>query len=402
MAFSMSRIQPFRDLIFTSAIFISILAITASSTPVSTPSFKKLANAVFPRNDISDYGNTTDSALHLEPRTYKLSLPWWTQLVGAGIDFCTAFWTVTFAWEMRGSGKPRTGWYKVVQKFFGKSVVFVQTFSGFVHLAINSSRKDGWSIVQRPGGKDFVALFLGACDLWNKTNLENRRTLLPLAWANCLLALLLLIIFSLPVVGSGPVFQAWAPGCSYVLNSGNGTTGSGPYNTATCSTWNWGDVSVDLFAVNQTVANQFTCATEYELGLGRNGMESQRIMSYFSWFYVFVIVLLLVGTAIVQIKAPIQDDEYRAVPLVGKVMFWAIFITLAYGAVWVGISYLIQSQGFNASVVTCTNIANSTLGLQTFNNATCTCVDIHRSLILPIKTVIEGDSSALSRLISNF
>jgi hypothetical protein len=77
-------------------------------------------------------------------------------------------------------------------------------------------------------------------------------------------------------------------------------------------------VSVDLFAVNQTVANQFTCATEYELGLGRNGMESQRIMSYFSWFYVFVIVLLLVGTAIVQIKAPIQDDEYRAVPLVGK------------------------------------------------------------------------------------
>jgi hypothetical protein len=136
----MSRIQTFRDLIFTSAIFISILAITASSTPVSTPSFKKLANAVFPRNDISDYGNTTDNALHLEPRTYKLSLPWWTQLVGAGIDFCTAFWTVTFAWEMRGSGKPRTGWYKVVQKFFGKSVVFVQTFSGFVHLAINSSK----------------------------------------------------------------------------------------------------------------------------------------------------------------------------------------------------------------------------------------------------------------------
>jgi len=47
-------------------------------------------------------------------------------------------------------------------------------------------------------------------------------------------------------------------------------------------------------------------------------MESQRIMSYFSWFYVFVIVLLLAGTALVQIKAPIQDDEYRAVPLVGE------------------------------------------------------------------------------------
>ena len=83
-------------------------------------------------------------------------------------------------------------------------------------------------------------------------------------------------------------------------------------------------------------------------------------------------------------------------------MFWAIFISLAYGAIWVGIAYLIQSQGFNAAVVVCPDIANSTSGAQTFNNATCTCVDIHRQLIMPIKTVLEGDSSALSRLISNF
>ncbi|KAE9366567.1 hypothetical protein N431DRAFT_445288 [Stipitochalara longipes BDJ] len=391
MAFSMSLIQPFRDLIFTSAIFISILALTASSTPVSPPSFEKLVNTISPRNAISDYGNTTDTVLHIEPKTYKLTLPWWTQLVGVVGDFLMAFYTVTFAWEKRGSGKPRAGLIKVIHKFASKSYLFVQTFAGFVHLAINSGRDDGWSIVQRPGGKDFVALFLGACDLWNKTNLENRRTLLPLAWANCLLALVLLVIFSLPVISSGPVFQAWAPGCSYVLNSGNGTTGSGPYNTATCSTF-WGNGLEQPFTFNQSIASQFTCATEYELSLGRNGMESQRIMSYFSWFYVFVIVLLLIGTAIVQIRTPIQDDEYRAVPLVA----------LAYGGIWVGITYMIQSQAFNAAVVVCPDIANSTSGLQTLNNATCTCVDIHRQLILPIKTVLEGDSSALSRLISNF
>ena len=113
-----------------------------------------------------------------------------------------------------------------------------------------------------------------------------------------------------------------------MLNSGNGTTGSGPYNTATCSTFNWGigsEYLVNPSNANQSSANQFTCATEYELGLGRNGMESQKIMSYFSWFYVFVIVLLLVGTAIVQIRTPIQDDEYRAVPLVGKFPFLASF-----------------------------------------------------------------------------
>jgi hypothetical protein len=124
MAFSMSRIQPFRDLLFTSAIFISALAFTASSTPVA-PSFQKLTRTVFPRNQISDYGNTTETVLHLEPKTCKLFLPWWTQLVGAGIDFCLALYTVTFAWEKRGAGTPRSGWIKI---------------AGLIHLAANSRK----------------------------------------------------------------------------------------------------------------------------------------------------------------------------------------------------------------------------------------------------------------------
>lgn len=138
MAFSLSRTQPFRDLIFTCAIFIAILAATASSTPLSPPSFSKLVGTVFSRNDIIDYGNTTDTALHLVPKTFKLTLPWWTSLVGASKDFVTAFWTVTFAWEKRGSGKPRSGWIRVFKKFASKSMLFIQTFAGFVHLAINS------------------------------------------------------------------------------------------------------------------------------------------------------------------------------------------------------------------------------------------------------------------------
>ena len=86
----------------------------------------------------------------------------------------------------------------------------------------------------------------------------------------------------------------------------------------------------------------------------------------------------------------------------GWVMFWAILISLAYGGIWTGLGYMVQSQGFNAAVIVCPDIANSTAGVQTFTNTTCTCVDIHRQLILPLKTVIAGDSSALSRLVSNF
>ena len=83
-------------------------------------------------------------------------------------------------------------------------------------------------------------------------------------------------------------------------------------------------------------------------------------------------------------------------------MRWTIMLAAIYAAVWIGIAYLIQSEDFKASVVVCPSISNSTLGPQVLNNNTCTCVDIQRPLMLPIKTVLDGDSSALSRLISNF
>lgn len=83
-------------------------------------------------------------------------------------------------------------------------------------------------------------------------------------------------------------------------------------------------------------------------------------------------------------------------------MRWTIMLAAIYAAVWIGIAYLIQSEDFKASVVVCPAISNSTLGAQVLNNGTCTCVDIQRPLNLPIETVLDGDSSALSRLISNF
>jgi len=50
----------------------------------------------------------------------------------------------------------------------------------------------------------------------------------------------------------------------------------------------------------------------------------------------------------------------------------AIFMAMIYGAVWVVLTYLYQLEAFNASVVTCPNVAKSTTRVQTLHNATCT------------------------------
>ncbi|KAF8857703.1 hypothetical protein BDZ45DRAFT_803182 [Acephala macrosclerotiorum] len=198
---------------------------------------------------------------------------------------------------------------------------------------------------------NYVALFAATCQLWPKTILEHPRTLLVGCWINISLSLLHLILLSLPVVGSAPVFQASSPFCSYVVNANNGT---GLWDLG-CSNFGWsnGTLKSDGYP-----GDQFSCASEWELGLGR--------------------------------------DTRR------PVMRWTIMLAAIYAAVWISIAYLVQSEDFKASVVVCPGITNSTLGAQVLNNETCACVDIQRPLNLPIKTVLDGDSSALSRLISNF
>lgn len=71
--------------------------------------------------------------------------------------------------------------------------------------------------------------------------------------------------------------------------------------------------------------NQFTCASEWEMGLGRDTRSGLRIQSYFSWFFVFFIVLLLIGSVWTYLSNPIKRDEYRAMRLVGEFVPWPLF-----------------------------------------------------------------------------
>jgi hypothetical protein len=57
-----------RHLIFQAAIAILFLVLTATSSPVSALPLQQLAKAILPRNGISDYGNSTDPVLSLEPK----------------------------------------------------------------------------------------------------------------------------------------------------------------------------------------------------------------------------------------------------------------------------------------------------------------------------------------------
>ncbi|KAE8441912.1 hypothetical protein EG329_004170 [Mollisiaceae sp. DMI_Dod_QoI] len=391
MAFYQSSTGLSRGL-FGATILLFSFALSVASSPVPESPFHKFAKALIPR-DILDNGNSTDSLITLEPRTYRLTLPYWTQIPTTVLDFLLAFWTVSFAWEKRGEGEKPAGKFWIAVKLTSFLYLFIQSVSGLIHLAMNA-HGDGLSVVQRPGGNNFVALFAASTQLWHKTVLEHPRTLLIGAYINLSLALLYLILLSLPVVGSGPIFQAWSPGCSFLVNSDNGTG----WWDASCSTFDWQNTTGDV----EYVGSEFTCATAYDLGLGGNGSSSQKIQSYFSWFFVFFIFLLLIGSVTTYFSNPIKRNEHRALRYCGPIMRWTIMMSAIYAAAYIGLAWLYQSEEFKASIVVCPNIVNSTLGAVALNNETCTCVDIQRPFVLPIQTVLDGDKSALSRLISNF
>ncbi|KAF4627372.1 hypothetical protein G7Y89_g10786 [Cudoniella acicularis] len=346
---------------------------------------ESLADTLSPRNYLTDNGNTTDSLLSLIPVTYKLVLPWWTQIPSTVLDFLLAAWTVTMAWESRGTpkGDKYSPWHKVAHKGMHFIYLSIQSLSGLIHLAINY-QNGSISATQRPGGNTFVALFAASTQLWHKTTLEYPRTLLVAGWINVGLALLYLVLLSLPVVGSGPVFQAWCTGCSYIVNSGNDTSNwnSNCGNFA----WNNGTDIPDAFGQTTNYGMQFTCATMQQLGLGGADAKITQIESYFSWFFVAFIVLLLLGSIWTQFTNPIERNEHRALTFVvfltfepGPIMRYTILLTTLYAAVWIGLTWFTQNSGFNASVMVCPNIANSTVGPVTMSNTTCTCVDISRS-----------------------
>lgn len=140
MALSIFQSQLPKTLLLGTLILLSSLTITVCASPTPSSHFSKLTQTLILRNLFLDVGNSTNTLLTLIPKTYKLTLPWWTTTPGTVQDFLIAFWTVTFAWEKRGSGDKPAGKLKIVRKMYAIVSLFVQSVSGLVHLALNSRK----------------------------------------------------------------------------------------------------------------------------------------------------------------------------------------------------------------------------------------------------------------------
>jgi hypothetical protein len=183
----------------------------------------------------------------------------------------------------------------------------IQSLAGLIHLALNSKQID---LVQKPGGNNFVALFAATCMLWNKTTLEHKKTLLVVGWINVVLAMLYFIFLSLPVVGSGGLFQASSPWCSFVLENGDYgqfDSNPGPIGSIACSEYT-------SWAVE-------SCATSADLELGHMttifGPATITFETILSWVFVLLISALLLNSIWTEATDPIARGEFRNMKFAG-------------------------------------------------------------------------------------
>ena len=194
------------DFLTLVVLWLTFIALAISSPlPDSDP-----PEPLSPRS-VEENGDTFDPLFNVYPAAFKLALPFWTQIPSSILDFAIAFRTITFEYCKRRGVQEPSGWFTVVRISASMIYLSIQALAGLIHLAQNSR---GIDLVQKPGGNNFVSLFAATCMLWNKTILEQKRTLLVLGWTNVFLAVLFFIVLSLPVVGSGGLYQASSPGCS--------------------------------------------------------------------------------------------------------------------------------------------------------------------------------------------
>jgi hypothetical protein len=281
-------------------VFLFAFIVMAATLPVpENPPWEPLARRAI--------DGTDNPLLDIYPAAFKLALPFWTQIPSSVLDFAIAFRTISFEYSKRRGNQELSPWYTVLRVSASMIYLSIQTLAGLIHLAQNAR---GINLVQKPGGNNFVSLFAATCMLWNKTILEHKRTLLVLGWSNVALAMIYFIVLSLPVVGSGGLYEASSPWCSSVVANGDygqfgSTTGGIPLD---CSSYGGGWVGG-------------SCSTSDELQLGHMqtifGPPTIVFETILSWVFVVLISALLLSSIWTEMTNPIEQGEHRNLMFAG-------------------------------------------------------------------------------------
>lgn len=194
-------------------------------------------------------------------------------------------------------------------------------------LSFRSCDRYSLGLVQRLGGNSFAALFANSIKLWDQALLEHPKTLLVAGWINITLSLLAFVLFSLPVIGSAPLFQVSSPFCTWVLNDGTGfqtTSHVTASSDAVCGVFNW--LNQSSVSPTSTISQtQIRCANADALRLGYTGAYNTLTTigdyahlaqsPWLGWAFAVIVAVLLILTARMQWRrnlyrpVPFREDE---------------------------------------------------------------------------------------------
>jgi hypothetical protein len=328
----------------------------------------------------------------------KVTLPYWTSMVGGSISFIIAVSAITWDWHKHESDD--TLWsFSLSSLFsaFGLLFTFIQNLALLINIIQNHHNL---GMITPLTGNTYIILF--ACS----ATLSTPRVVwfifpLIVGWINVGMAMANFVFLSLPAVGTVGLYEAYSPYCT-VLFDAKSTSGC---NKTTVQ---------DVFG-----GGSFMCAQQGpSLGFG----ASPRFLPIIAdWAYAVVIIVLLMFMLRRQVMSRVTGKaqpvgyagtslfSHTALPschsnlsflIIGKAMACVILGSLGLAiTAW----YFASKASAEGSVGVCPQISNATMGPIKGNvNVArgCTCVEIRMpGYVANVGEVLREDEGTLSRLI---
>jgi len=353
---------------------IAINSDAATLTPGPFPTLLQRSNAPSIINSTSMNSTDVVSAKLLR---MKVTLPYWTSMVGGGLSFLIAFNAVTWEWIKDDD----TLWSFSVPSFLsGIGLIF--TFFQNLALLINIVQNyHNLGMVTPITGNAYIVLFAGSATLCTPRVVGYVFPLI-IGWINVGMAITNFVLLSLPAVGTVGLYEVYSPYCTVMFDA-KSISGC---NTTTVQ---------DVFGGVQNAS--FVCAQQGPaLGFGASPAF---LPTFVDWGYAGVTAVLLGFMLQRQVLWRVTGKR-QPVGFAGKVMGCVILFSLGLAiTAW----YFASKASAEGSVGVCPGISNTTIGPITGNAdlaSACTCVELRMpGYVANVKEVLREDEGTLWRLL---
>jgi hypothetical protein len=238
---------------------------------------------------------TTAGFFEIDPVGITRTLPWWTSLVGGAISFFLGVYTISWGWKRQRAEE--AAWslsgptaFKTITTAVGLFWTLFQSTSGLVHLGQNWGAR---ALVRPVSGNAYIGMFAMAAQLWS-IKIRGAWKARIAAWIVTVVVIANFVLFTLPVIGSAPLYQLSSEWCATVLDSKPSAIGSG---TSDCSRYD----SISQGAVS------FTCANMTNLQF----REAQKMPQVVNYVFEGALALMFLATLLWQIKTDFDWWSWR-------------------------------------------------------------------------------------------